>query len=299
MGLKKYYAFGLTIASEVNFDGVLTEVNTSPDVWIKLGKISESPQRKTKIYRQGMNACFGLKDEALILNWNNILKFKIRCGSEIIVDANNVDLISLQIFTLSEALGMILWQRGIFLLHGSAVFKNKESTVICGVSGAGKSTTALAFNRENYSVLTDDLVAIQKINNEFYVIPAFDQLKIWADGLEGFDITKDDLDRSSEGTNKYLIKSAQNSSKTGPVPLKNILFLKKSSKTQSLIKLEAKEVLSKLTAYFPLPTALLKKDGLIKHFIFSSGLAKSIQAYDFYRPKDISSLIQFVRTFKD
>jgi hypothetical protein len=58
-------------------------------------------------------------------------------------------------------LGTILHQRGVMVLHGSAVQTPAGAVVFAAERGVGKSTLAAAMHRAGYPLLTDDLCAIR------------------------------------------------------------------------------------------------------------------------------------------
>ena len=71
-------------------------------------------------------------------------------------------------------MGIILMQRKILPLHGSAVAIDGKAYAFIGESGAGKSTLAAAFMNKGYELMTDDIVAISFKHNEIPIVtPAY------------------------------------------------------------------------------------------------------------------------------
>ena len=62
-----------------------------------------------------------------------------------------------------QPLAYALFQRGFFVLHGSAVTANGKVYAFSGISKSGKSET-IKFLSENYAFLSDDIVAINSEN---------------------------------------------------------------------------------------------------------------------------------------
>ena len=89
-----------------------------------------------------------LGNDFLLLNglfWDDEITFKLSNGNLMEVDTKQKDIDFLSLFIASEALGILLFQRGDLLLHGSAIRINGDSSIIfVGEPGMGKSTTAAA-----------------------------------------------------------------------------------------------------------------------------------------------------------
>jgi len=87
-------------------------------------------------------------------------------------------------FLLGPVLGLLLRLRGVTCLHASAVAINDRAVAFVGDEGAGKSTTAAAFARLGYPVISDDVVAIVEREGAFHVLPAYPYLSLWPDSVK-------------------------------------------------------------------------------------------------------------------
>ncbi len=87
-------------------------------------------------------------------------------------------------YLLGPILGLLLRLRGVTCLHASAVAFKDRSVAFVGAQGAGKSTTAAAFARHGYGVLSDDIVALVDREGVFHVMPAYPQLSLWPDSVK-------------------------------------------------------------------------------------------------------------------
>ena len=87
-------------------------------------------------------------------------------------------------YLLGPILGLLLRLRGLTCLHASAVAFNDCSVAFVGSEGAGKSTTAAAFAREGYGVISDDIVALKEQTNAFQVLPAYPHLCLWPEAVK-------------------------------------------------------------------------------------------------------------------
>jgi hypothetical protein len=104
-------------------------------------------------------------------------------------------------YLLGPVFGLLLRLRGVTCLHASAVVFDDWSVVFVGPEGAGKSTTAAAFAKRGYAVLSDDIVALSIASPDsplgqvsadadftprlgtFRVLPAYPHLCLWPDSL--------------------------------------------------------------------------------------------------------------------
>jgi hypothetical protein len=90
----------------------------------------------------------------------------------------------IRLFLLGSTMGALLYQRGLFPLHGSAVETPRGAMVFVGKQGAGKSTLAAEFHRRGYRLLSDDVCAVQKTERGLLILPAVAQVRLCADAYE-------------------------------------------------------------------------------------------------------------------
>jgi hypothetical protein len=87
------------------------------------------------------------------------------------------------VYLLGPVLGFVLRLRGLACLHASAVAIDGRAVVLLGPAGAGKSTTAAAFNALSYPLLTEDVVALDSGKAGFHVLPGYPQVRLWPDSV--------------------------------------------------------------------------------------------------------------------
>ncbi|WEK00392.1 MAG: hypothetical protein P0Y59_01460 [Candidatus Sphingomonas phytovorans] len=73
---------------------------------------------------------------------------------------------------LNPMLAALLRQRDLLVLHASGVVSPDGVVLICGDSGAGKSTTAAAMTRLGWPLHTDDVSALSLDRTEIIEVPA-------------------------------------------------------------------------------------------------------------------------------
>ena len=292
-----YTAYGLTIGSEIALPP-LTETTPAPvDLTIKRQVLPVgSAWQSTKIHRAGLHAQFAQNGpDQLWLNWSPLAVFRATNGNELALDTSHTDEGLLSLFTLSEAIGLILFQKGYFLLHGSAIQLRNKGIVFLGEPGAGKSTTVAAFAQKNVAVLSDDMVCIRlDERGEPWLIPAFPQIKLWEKSVDGLQLAKTDLDPVREGANKF---SWHDSVSFGfsPVPLAQIFVLTPPNESRAVIDLlPTSQIPVELLRYFPLADALLQGEPLKSYFEKTVAIARTTPVCRMPRPANFTALYEFV-----
>ncbi|MBC3784077.1 serine kinase [Spirosoma utsteinense] len=293
-----YRAYGLSIVS----DFLLPPLPAGPpatvtDLTIRRGQLPARPSFVgSKAYRAGINAQFAQTEQGdLWLDWPPLISFMALNGNELIVDTTQTDDQVISLFTLSEALGLILFQKGYFLLHGSAVRIGNEGVVFLGEPGAGKSTTVAAFAGKGSRVISDDMVCIRlSMTGDHQLIPAFSQLKIWESSVIGLQLQQESMTPVREGMDKYSWHESI-AFEEKAVPLKQIFVLLPPNEPGRVDSpLPSSQVPVELLHHFPLPDALLTGKGLKDYFEKSVALARTTPLFRMSRPADFAALHTFV-----
>ena len=125
-------------------------------------------------------------------------------------------------FLLGSAVGALLIQRGILVLHGNALEKDGKAIVCMGHSGAGKSTLAYALMQQGWRLLADDLVAV---SSDGLVLPGIPRIKLWHDAAKAFGLDPGTLPPIRQGMNKYLLMGDAVQRATKAVPLRALYLI--------------------------------------------------------------------------
>ncbi|WP_019503648.1 hypothetical protein [Pleurocapsa sp. PCC 7319] len=295
-----HQAYGLNIISDF-FLPVLPKGNPNADIYLKKDTIGLPALESTSIFRQGNQAYFGVKSNSqeAYLQWSGVGSFLAQDGNNLTVDPDSDDIEPelLNLYILSEALGLILYQRGFFLLHASAVKIGDYAVVIVGAPGAGKSTMAAAFAKHGYPVLADDMVAINNIQDIPTVYPAFPQIKIWPATIKGLDFNISNLSPLFPGSRKRVIRQPEKFT-SEPCPLAGIFALDIGNQIR-MTPMTGTEAFMTLTKFFPCPAQLLQNEALEKHFSQCIQLLKSVPAFKLERPQDFSIINQVITTIEN
>jgi len=129
----------------------------------------------------------------------------------------------LRTFLLGSAVGALMIQRGMLVLHGNALERNGQAIVCMGHSGAGKSTLAYALMQQGWRLLADDLVAITP---DGQVLPGIPRIKLWHDAAKAFGLDPDALPPIRQGMQKYLLLGEAIERAVQPCPLKALYLIR-------------------------------------------------------------------------
>lgn len=271
---QRYVAFGLSIESSIDFSNHLPICKHNADVVItECDRLVVQNSQPTNLYRRGIQAQISGVGIDVTLYWEGVGVFRIEGGVRISYRNLGADEGTLQLFLLSEVIGIILFQRGCLVLHGSAIQnKGEGATVFVGAAGSGKSTTAAALANRGNTVLTDDLVAIAFQNGTPVIIPAFNQLKLWQKSVNGLGLDTSRLQPSFEGSTKYLVKQSLDNFPDYTIPLSSIWCSDGREKEPK--SLPQSEAYMQLLKNFALPGSLLANS---EHFTQIVQVVKNVQ----------------------
>lgn len=196
--MHSYSAYNLCIHSDIPLPN-LTPGGEVPDVTIRLGELDE--QELMKGPRGGQRVTQHLYYEPL----NSDVLFSIENGKSIVLHPlKPIEMEVLQGWTVGILMATLLRQRGLFVLHGSAVAKDGTAAAFLGGSGWGKSTLAAAFTERGYHFLTDDMLVLDMSGERPLVLPGHRFIRLHADSASQFVEEVDALPTVSSYTTKRV-----------------------------------------------------------------------------------------------
>lgn len=111
----------------------------------------------------------------------------------------------IELYLNGSVYGAILHQRKILPLHGSS-FRYKGVTVlVCGDTGAGKSSLTAAFCLEGAEFLTDDVTPVILKEGNPYILALSDRIKLWGDTLKQLEKEVEGLINIYRRTDKFYL----------------------------------------------------------------------------------------------
>jgi len=118
------------------------------------------------------------------LFWHEVGAVLVRDGREILVaEDGGADAVALRAYLLGPALALLLHQRGLLVLHASAVAMRRGVVGFLAASGQGKSTIAAWLRRRGHPLVADDTLAVELHPDGPRAHAGFPQLRLWPDTL--------------------------------------------------------------------------------------------------------------------
>jgi hypothetical protein len=276
-----YTAYNLGIHSELPLPELIPSEQPA-DVVIRFGKLTDTERK----YNNGGDYLL-----ATIEGWGMLL---VKGGKEIVLDPHpGVDEAMVRTFLLGAIICILLRQRGLLVLHASSVVINGSAVAFMGESGWGKSTLAESFHSHGYSILTDDVLAIQTGEQQPFVIPGFPQIKLWPDAVASFGHAADSLPLLNSQTIKRVHR-LQDGFCQQPVPLARIYVLAGGTHPK-IVPLELKQSFGELVKHSREMQALTAPEFLKKHFIQCTNLVKQIPILSLRRQRSLAALPDLVK----
>jgi hypothetical protein len=213
-----YVAYGLGIRASIALPELLARP-CEANLDVRLGDVCapRAPVPRTGEY-------FSVEPEGVYLHWPDVGSFLVREGREIVVDpAPSVRAQVVRLFLLGPALAVLLDQRGLQVLHASAVELDGSAVAFVGASGSGKSTIAAALYARGHTVVADDLVPVRDVGR-FETLPGFPHLKLTDDTVATLQ-SRSERARPGARVSGKLVSAAWRGFATDPLPLERIYLL--------------------------------------------------------------------------
>lgn len=286
-----YKAFGISIESEVLIPQFISAENRQIDAFVKFGEVRQLLPSADKVARVAQ-----ISKREICFYWNQIGWFLVRNGDEIVVEPEpgaNEKLLTIPLIGIVFA--ALLQQRGMLVLHASAVSINNEAVAFLGQKGRGKSTTAAMLYQRGHAVISDDIVAVSFTESGTpLAAPGFPNFKLLPDAISALGDNPAALMRCYDGAEKRFRSFSDNFSNE-EIPLKAVFCLA-----------EAEEIQSKLLKPQKAITALIANTYLArygKHLFLNgeaitnlrqcSNIVNQIPVYHLERPKSFHLLKEF------
>jgi hypothetical protein len=224
-----YTVCGFTVRSELPLPELLAASPDSPkpeiDLDIRYGAVPETLEGADHSYYW-----FETRgDGEILIKVPHIGRFLLQKPGTVWIDpALPVVEQDLRAILFGSVLGAFIHMRHLMPLHASAIRFGDSVVAFTGVSGAGKSTMAAILAERGYSMVSDDVCAIDPApggNAPPLVRPSFARLKLWGDSMDALGKPKLDSCRDTLRWEKYHLRLQ---SVTGNLPLRALLLLEES-----------------------------------------------------------------------
>lgn len=284
-----YLAFGLKLRSEVALPELLPaeRPKSLPDIEINYGDLSQDWESS-----RPHPSCFAvLSPRQVLFAVPGTAIYEIKDGRQIVVSPlHNADEGLIRLYLLGTCIGILLMQRGLLPLHGSAVVIDGGAYAFVGESGAGKSTLAAAFAKRGFTLLSDDVIAVslqQTQDGQLVptITPSYPQQKLWQDSLEQLGMGDDGYAPLHHELAKFAVPMSASYCRQ-PIPLRGIFELlpTEDGDVIELSKLSPLECLP-LIGQHTYRNFLIHRLGLQEwHFSYSAAIAGRTGIYRLRRP---------------
>ena len=278
IGMYSYSAYTLTIHSDLELPG-LPRGAGSPDVTIVRRGLSDAEFHAPS--RDGLSRGRIYND----------FQFLIEDGERIVIDMNvplREDLLGSLV--LGPLLSIMLRQRGFFVVHACCVARDGEAVGFLGESGWGKSTLTEFLCQRGYSLVTDDVLAVDLTKaGRPYAVPGYPHIRLLP--AAGGNLLNDfqALPLVFEGGSKRLVVRGE--MPTAPIPLKKLYMLNKDYVDAHAIRpLSASEVVRRLIGHTRVMHAMTSPPVLARHLKQCSQLVNSVPVSDLQRKASLDAL---------
>lgn len=127
-----------------------------------------------------------LGDQSFCFFYDSGARFAVRHdGREIWAEGpEGYSVEDLATYLVGPVMGFVLRLWGILPLHASAIAVDGRAIALVGSQGAGKSTTAAAFAKMGFAILSEDVVAVIEEGKRQMVQPGYPRVNLWPESAE-------------------------------------------------------------------------------------------------------------------
>jgi hypothetical protein len=246
-------------------------------------------------------SCFEIGDNHFLMRIPEVGSYLVRDGTTILVEPlRSADFDRVRLYLLGSCMGALLYQRGLFPLHGCSVEDARGAVLFVGDSGAGKSTLADHFRRRGFRLLADDVSAVfPGPRGGFLVSPGFPQIRLCPDGFARLQGAVGAEPPARFDVDKHVISLASDFS-CQPAPLLRICRLGiQEDPVPRLERLDGFESINLLLENLYRPLLLRTFATRERTMRDAARLAKECQIFQANRPWDATRIDDFVDRLMD
>ena len=207
-----YSAFGLAVDSELELDGFVPRNDArAPDVTVM----------------RGTPAANGNEGQHAMAYAQGVLSARVEDGRRLVVSPDDgADPRYVSAVITGELFSVVLRQRGLAVVHGSAVAKDGRAVGFVGDSGWGKSTLAASLVERGWRLMTDDLLVVGGLGTDAppTAIPTHPSMRLSEEAFAQVDGAGVRKGRAHAMTSKLRVDQAATFAER-PAPLARIWLL--------------------------------------------------------------------------
>jgi hypothetical protein len=233
-----YSAYGMVLCADVPLPGLVrvpAQERADIHVWLKSTPPWAAVNESAGEYWYRNSERTGLRIQCLAQG--SYLRLTYRDGTRFVLDwqgtriwATWPTVLTLEdtvTYLVGPVMGTLLYLRGVTCLHASAVSVGHRAVALLGAPGAGKSTTAAAFAKLGYAVLSDDVVPLAECEGAFWLHPGYPRVCLWPPSVVALYGSSDALPPITPTWDKRYLDLTRNGCRfqSQPVPLAAIYCL--------------------------------------------------------------------------
>lgn len=290
--LFSYLAYGLGIQTNIPVPEFLT-AQLPPDL-----TIDYAPQEKVEDHLPdsvlGQKVALQITPQSAVIYLKNTGVFLLKAGQQVTaIPVPDATPERLRHALCGIVMAVTLYQKGRFVLHGSAINFNGQAIAFLGQSGEGKSSLAAAFYGQGYDLLTDDLVAVNLADTPPTLTTAGTPIKLHPDMAKIVGIHQGGQPLPPP-LPKHLF-TLKHRTPAAAIPLQAIYVLH-SGAPLAIEPLSLQAAVSALTHHAGLHSMLPPQDP--STFLHSTRLAQACPIFQLQRPRDLQQIPQVLETVR-
>jgi hypothetical protein len=225
--------------------------------------------------------------EGGILNvFEGVGRYLVRADEVVVDPLADADQDLVRHLLLGPVLAQVLWERGIFALHGSVVGIGERYVAFVGPSGEGKSTMAAALQGRGHALVCDDVAALE-VEESVRVRPGFPRIRLHPDVLVRLGEAPEAHARVHGELDKRLLPAAAFA--TGSVCLSRVYVLGTGA-VPAVEPLAQRDAMMELMRHTYYPEQFVALYGFARHMRLAARVAERVRGYRFSRPRDLAQL---------
>jgi hypothetical protein len=297
-----YWAYGINIRSQVRLPDLIETESAPADVRIRFGKVANTRLLRSLLANAKTFERPGCKINAaptgMCIDWGNVGTFLVHSGSEVIIEPDqNASAEDLHPFLTGPVLSVLLHQRGLFVLHASAVVIRNVAVGFLGAKGDGKSTLAAHLQVRGHKLIADDITPVDLGSEEPVVISGFPRIKLYGDSITAV---------GEEPTNFPVIhrfvekRSFQHSRELSREPIRlHSLYVLCDDEKVGLEKLARPAAFIEITRHTYINRYLKALNCESQHFQQCEKLVQKLPVWKLHRPRDFSVMAEVGRLLEN
>ena len=290
-----YSAYGLQIRSFMPLPELLPAADSQWDISIEIGSAECIPPEV--LDKQGY---LKVTPTQSVIYLPGLVTFLVCEGVRILVDvAPDADEDLVRSYLVGTVMGILLYQRGLSVLHASAVEMDGYAVAFMGQSGQGKSSIAAALQAYGHQLCNDDVTPVGLNGDLAIAYPGFPQMKLTSESASALGYSPASLFELNSLEEKRGYRVIDRFTQT-PIPLRCVYVLERGDDRQVTSPLSSSEALMELV-HQSWPTRLGQPGGS-NHFLQCCELVKKVPFYRLHRSdclSDLPDLAQFVKDHLD